>query len=691
MKLERFGTVLTAAALAFLLAFGALGCLISGFELEITDKEAMTAALAGASLLISVLFALKWGAGMLACGIAFGAGWLWHRGGTGAEILSLISRVSEVYHKAYQWGYLAAAEAPVDLPLLLAGLVIVLFAARALVRGKNMVLPLLLAALPLSACMVVTDTVPQEPYLFALLAAGTVCMVTQGVRRENPAQGCRLTAMVAAPVLLALGLLFAAVPQESYVNRSKDIQEKLLSLAEEIPQMAQTAAEQISAGVQEEQQDLDLKRMGPRPEYTHAVMEVSADFEGLLYLRGQDYDAYTGTGWTASPHRAESFRLDGEPGHTITVRTRSRRDLLYLPYYAAAELVGGGAKNTGGLREYTLEYTALPENWREQEEALSEQIELTPLEVEQLGSTADRLRYLTLPGETSLKAEELVSAIVPAGATREEAADAIAEFVRNSAEYDLNTPRMPTEEGDFALWFLQNSDTGYCVHYATAAVVLLRAADIPARYVTGYLTRVEPGETVTVTAGNAHAWAEYYLPRLGIWVPLEATPAEAVTTTSSPAEETGATETRPVSTAGAAPENTEPTTQKETSAQPEPEETAPEGKESIWGLLTAAAAMGLLWAQRKLRLWLLDRRMASGGANRRALVRWREAARLAKLRRQTPPEELHRLAQRAKFSQHNLTEAELARFDAYIRSAHAAMKQQPWYRQLAYRWWYVVY
>ena len=63
---------------------------------------------------------------------------------------------------------------------------------------------------------------------------------------------------------------------------------------------------------------------------------------------------------------------------------------------------------------------------------------------------------------------------------------------------------------DFATWFLNESDTGYCVHFATAGTLMLRALGIPARYVTGYYATAYANQTVTVTTDNAHAWVEYY-------------------------------------------------------------------------------------------------------------------------------------------------------------------------------------
>ncbi len=701
MKTEKFFVILTAAILSGLLAVSALGCLVTGFDLDVESLQRLFFLWGAAAVVFSALFSQNWGAAAAALVIAPLAGWLWYRGTAWEQLQALLVRISTVYHGAYDWGYFLfeVTDASADLPLAVLGGLIVLSASRRLVRGKPILPALVLAALPPAACMVVTDTVPDTIYLFLLLAGFGLCMIPQSVRRESPIQGCRLTTMVAIPILLALGALFLAVPQEGYVNQSKKIQEEILSMAEEVPQKLQDIRRELAIGVPDDgQQNLNLKQLGPRPRYTHAVMEVTADTDGPLYLRGQDYDAYTGTGWTASPHRAENFGTLGALPHRMSLSTRSKKDIYYLPYYPSRDtiLAGGSLKNPQGETNYTVSYATLPENWQdaleEEEASQSYRIEATDLDVLQFGSTADRLRYTALPGETRIAAEKILQALLPEGASRWEAADIIAEFVLNSAEYDLNTNRMPGDAEDFALWFLEESETGYCVHFATAAVVLLRAADIPARYVTGYLTHTRAGEPVTVTAGEAHAWAEYYVPQLETWVVLEVTPAEEVTLeVPSTAAGTEGTETIPLSTEGAQSEIPQPSSQPDAPTLPPVAEEVPKSYGWLYGLLIVMLAALVIWFQRQLRLTLWQRRLEQASPNKKALLLWIDAIRLARLKKQSPPEALEQLAQKAKFSQHTLTEEELTQFEDYLSACRKQLREHPWYLQIAYRLVFVVY
>lgn len=104
----------------------------------------------------------------------------------------------------------------------------------------------------------------------------------------------------------------------------------------------------------------------------------------------------------------------------------------------------------------------------------------------------------------------------------------VVEFVKNLHPYDQQTP-YPPEGSDFVTWFITQAKSGFCVHYATTAAVLLRMIGVPTRYVTGYLT----GSDVFVSGSeismrDAHAWFEFFDPDYG-WILDDATPGNAIT------------------------------------------------------------------------------------------------------------------------------------------------------------------
>lgn len=76
--------------------------------------------------------------------------------------------------------------------------------------------------------------------------------------------------------------------------------------------------------------------------------------------------------------------------------------------------------------------------------------------------------------------------------------------------------------------FLFNTKKGFCEHYASSFVFLMRAAGVPARVVTGYLGGEfnQLGEYMIVRQTDAHAWAEVWIDGRG-WVRVDPTSAVA--------------------------------------------------------------------------------------------------------------------------------------------------------------------
>lgn len=108
----------------------------------------------------------------------------------------------------------------------------------------------------------------------------------------------------------------------------------------------------------------------------------------------------------------------------------------------------------------------------------------------------------------------------------------ITTLIRDTLEEKLEySEAVVTRNGsnDFLQYTLEQSKKGYSVHYATAAVLMLRYCGVPARYVEGYYLSSEEaanykkGDTILLCQSHAHAWAEYYLDGIG-WIPFEVTP-----------------------------------------------------------------------------------------------------------------------------------------------------------------------
>lgn len=130
-------------------------------------------------------------------------------------------------------------------------------------------------------------------------------------------------------------------------------------------------------------------------------------------------------------------------------------------------------------------------------------------------ASAGRLPEFLLPTPlTTVTAGTAAAALAGMGdVPPDEMAAAISARVRKHVAY------MPGATGARAsaqeAW---DKGQGVCQDMAQLTVALLRAAGLPARYVSGYLhpdVSAEPGRTAV---GQSHAWAEYWT---GSWVPLD--------------------------------------------------------------------------------------------------------------------------------------------------------------------------
>ncbi len=133
---------------------------------------------------------------------------------------------------------------------------------------------------------------------------------------------------------------------------------------------------------------------------------------------------------------------------------------------------------------------------------------------------AQNLTFMVIEGKNSVNVERLNKAYK------------VAHWLGKNAQYSLEPPELPADT-DPVEFFLGTSRQGYCMHFTSAAVLMLRSLGVPARYASGYMPeslqlledseipeeRVYMGD---VLDSDAHAWVEIYLKGIG-WIPVEVT------------------------------------------------------------------------------------------------------------------------------------------------------------------------
>ena len=100
-------------------------------------------------------------------------------------------------------------------------------------------------------------------------------------------------------------------------------------------------------------------------------------------------------------------------------------------------------------------------------------------------------------------------------------ARALGHLRASALTYTLRPPLLGTESVDE---FLFESRRGFCEHFSSAFVFLMRAAGVPARVVTGYQGgEINPVDaSLVVRQSDAHAWAEVWLAGRG-WIRVDPT------------------------------------------------------------------------------------------------------------------------------------------------------------------------
>ncbi|MDR2016766.1 MAG: DUF3488 and transglutaminase-like domain-containing protein, partial [Burkholderiales bacterium] len=138
---------------------------------------------------------------------------------------------------------------------------------------------------------------------------------------------------------------------------------------------------------------------------------------------------------------------------------------------------------------------------------------------------SEAAQNLRLPRDSNPKTRELAQQLRREGSTPQEYVQAVLNYFHNEPfSYTLFPEYIEKNPID---GFLFETRAGFCEHYATAFVVLMRAAQVPARVVTGYQGgEINPqGGYLIVRQSDAHAWAEVLID--GEWLRVDPTAAVA--------------------------------------------------------------------------------------------------------------------------------------------------------------------
>lgn len=263
---------------------------------------------------------------------------------------------------------------------------------------------------------------------------------------------------------------------------------------------------------------------------------IWAESSGRVYLRWKSYGDYSfreqsgNWGWgdaMAYPLATENMlytvgqalAADGVLPTFYQIEILGKQFLL--PNYVAEG--PEGAFNDVMLSPYADSYALTGYNWQySYTDALRYASVGLESEANKLYTEFVYAQYLAVPESTK---QALLAFAEQKGlaADRLTLIEDVASVIRSSATYDLEYPACP-DGADEVIFFLTESKSGVCRHFASAATLLYRSLGIPARYTVGY-SSYAAGETWSdVKGADAHAWVEVFITGLG-WVRVDPTPA----------------------------------------------------------------------------------------------------------------------------------------------------------------------
>lgn len=274
--------------------------------------------------------------------------------------------------------------------------------------------------------------------------------------------------------------------------------------------------------------------------------------EDRHYWKVETKDVYTGKGWELSDPEAENVQMD--PDEITVLSTEEGTETV--PMTASVEIdrryrydhiiYPAGVQSVSLPENAVLEVNPVSEQMRPR---ISEDRGYFPpgsyetaynfpnFKIDELRkvtsnaglSEEEIARYTQLPEELPQRVRDLALSLTESNGNYYDKAKSIETYLGGSQfSYETTDVAVPRGEEDYVDQFLFETFKGYCDNFSTSMIVLLRAADIPARWVKGY----SDGSFVqslggskkeyTVTNNNAHSWVEVYFSGIG-WVPFEPT------------------------------------------------------------------------------------------------------------------------------------------------------------------------
>lgn len=254
--------------------------------------------------------------------------------------------------------------------------------------------------------------------------------------------------------------------------------------------------------------------------------EGAAPSAKSMYWRGPVFGSFDGSAWKplvrpVAPLPLPSIVIDSRPaiGYQITLEPHQRTWLFALDAPVSVDQLPSGAPLLRPDMQLVARERIHERTRYRLESRLDYQFGLNE-------TPASLQNWLALPAGFNPRAREVGAAWQAQESDPQRIVQrALALFADKPFRYTMRPPLLGRDGVDE---FLFATKAGFCEHYASAFTVLMRAAGVPARVVTGYQggERNPVDDYWLVRQADAHAWAEVWLAGTG-WTRVDPTSAIA--------------------------------------------------------------------------------------------------------------------------------------------------------------------
>ena len=285
----------------------------------------------------------------------------------------------------------------------------------------------------------------------------------------------------------------------------------------------------INSGEELSEQVVMVARLEPLP---GSILEEDETALTPIYLRSLSYDSYTGRGWLSRDTEVINYRpgeqlppLNSENGYQLRQQIQfvdEAGGILYSigePISVDQDFEVAWRIHDDANNVYDMFGTTIADEIYRADSFVPVYSEDELRSAGQDYPTWIEARYLSLPDFVPERVYTLARDLTATELNPYDRAIALETYLR-TIPYTLEVDTGPPDQ-DITDYFLFDLQKGYCDYYATAMVVMARAAGFPARYVIGYIGEnyEEINQAYIITADQAHAWAEVYFPGYG-WIPI---------------------------------------------------------------------------------------------------------------------------------------------------------------------------